>query len=63
MRTTMLALTMLVSCSPADPPAVPPAADPNAPEKSKTITRGGPYGTADYLVPGYVTLLDFYAEW
>jgi hypothetical protein len=34
-----------------------------APAKSAVISKGGNYSPKDYLSPGYVTILDFYADW
>lgn len=41
----------------------PPAAPKDAPVKSSTISKGKKYSPKDYLVAGYVTILDFYADW
>ena len=63
-RTAVLVLLLLAGCSKEEPPAsVAKPADPNAPEKVKLISKGSAYSTSDYLVPGYVTILDFYADW
>jgi hypothetical protein len=60
----VLLLALLAGCSKEEPAAVAPApADPNAPEKIKLVSKGQAYSTSDYLVPGYVTILDFYADW
>lgn len=32
-------------------------------DRSKTISRGTAYEATDYLVPGKIVLLDFYADW
>jgi hypothetical protein len=64
MRRALVAfLTVLSACSDSKPPAPPAAASSAGPEKSKVISRGEAYAPADYLVPGYVTVLDFYADW
>jgi hypothetical protein len=64
MRKAFLLLALLVGCSKEVPPAaVPKPVDPNAPEKIKLISMGTTYHSSDYLVPGYVTILDFYADW
>ena len=63
MKRALLLLTLLAGCSKEEPPAAAVPADPNAPEKIKLISKGQNYSTADYLVPGYVTILDFYADW
>jgi thioredoxin 1 len=39
------------------------ASSPGAPPKLATISNGQAYRSADYLYPGYVTVLDFYADW
>ena len=63
-RTAILVLALLAGCSKEDAPAsVSKPADPNAPEKIKLISTGKAYSPSDYLVPGYVTILDFYADW
>jgi hypothetical protein len=55
---------MLAGCSKEEPPvAIPASADPNAPAKVKIISQGTSYRSSDFLVPGYVTILDFYADW
>jgi hypothetical protein len=51
-RPAVLVLLLLAGCSKA-----------NAPEKVKLISKGSSYSSSDYLVPGYVTILDFYADW
>lgn len=49
---------------PGGPSATAPApAQESSPEKVKTISKGKAYSKADYLVPGYVVMLDFYADW
>ena len=49
-----------VSEVPAPPPAAPTEA---AVEKTNVIAHGDRYSPRDYLVPGYVTVLKFYADW
>lgn len=63
MRRMVLLLALLAGCSDAEPPAAAKPADPNAPEKSKVISKGQAYSSSDYLVPGYVTVLEAYADW
>jgi hypothetical protein len=35
----------------------------DGPTKSAVISKGKKYAPKDYLVSGYVTILDFYADW
>lgn len=62
-----LAVWLLASCSDSSGPskAAPPAAPPGAtaPERDRVISRGTAFSKEDYLVPGYVVILDFYADW
>jgi hypothetical protein len=43
--------------------AAPSPAPAGSPEKSALISKGARYSPQDYLVPGVVTILDFYADW
>lgn len=63
MRKTLLLLALLGGCFKEEPPVAMAPADPNAPAKVKVIAQGTAYSTSDFLVPGYVTILDFYADW
>ncbi len=58
MRLMLPALLLLAACG--DPSA--PARE-GSPQRSRIISKGMAYAQGDYLVPGYVTLLDFYADW
>lgn len=66
---TVLALILLVLASYTERPGPPksaagPAESPSdGPAKSSVISKGTTYSPKDYLVPGYVTILDFYADW
>ncbi|MBI2901348.1 MAG: hypothetical protein HYY17_14280 [Planctomycetes bacterium] len=55
MRLLLLATLAMASC--ASQPAGPPV------EKTKVIAKGTAYAKSDYLVPGYVVILDFTADW
>jgi hypothetical protein len=60
-------LLLLAACgepssSPADPSAL-KATLAGAPAKAALISKGKRYSPRDYLFPGYVTILDFYADW
>ena len=59
MKRLLLALAILGSCS----DSVPPAGSPGGPEKSKLVSKGEAFSTAGILAPGYVTVVDFYADW
>lgn len=64
MRRTVLLLALLAGCSKEESASVGAApADPNAPEKIKLISKGKRYSNPEFLVPGYVTILEFYADW
>ena len=63
MKRALLLAVLLAGCSKEEPTQAAKPVDPNAPEKVKLISKGQPYSTSDYLVPGYVTILDFYADW
>lgn len=64
MKRALLLALVLAGCSKEEPtPAAAKPVDPNAPEKVLLISKGLTYSTSDYLVPGYVTILDFYADW
>lgn len=70
------AVALLAACHEAPDPARGPSAgefrNPPAPgpgpgtagvEKIKVISRGTAYDPKDYRIPGYVVVLDFYADW
>ena len=62
MRTSALAFVLLASCG--GDSSVPPTSPPvGGIEKVKTISHGKAFSPQDYLVAGYVTVLDFYADW
>jgi len=61
MRKTILAALLLASCSKTEPPA-PPAA-PGGTGKVEVISNGEGYAIANHVVPGYATVLYFYADW
>lgn len=63
MKRALLLLALMAGCSKEEPPRAAAPVDPNAPEKIKLISKGQTYSPSDYLVPGYVTILDFYADW
>ena len=62
MRQYVLAALVLASCSKPAPPAPPAPAD-GGPEKVKVVSKGEGYSLTDQLVPGYVTILYFTADW
>ncbi|MCI0655907.1 MAG: hypothetical protein L0170_02425 [Acidobacteria bacterium] len=65
----VLVLGLLVMLSCAERPDLPKPAvlstgsSSDGPAKSAVISKGTKFSPKDYLVPGYVTLLDFYADW
>lgn len=63
MKKSIVILVLVAGCSESAPPPPAKPVDPNAPPKIKVISKGQPYSTADYLVPGYVTILEFFADW
>ncbi len=65
MKKSLLVLALLAGCGPGGDSHedIPVSSDPNAPPKVKVISQGGKYRPEDYLVPGYVTILDIYADW
>lgn len=59
-------LALLVSCQDStvgSPNGGSTSSSSPAPDKSKLISQGTAFSKADYLIPGYVTILDFYADW
>jgi hypothetical protein len=64
MRKLLLLAALLASCSPAKPPPKLEAlSTPEGFPRSKTIAKGTSYLPSDYLLPGYVTVLAFGADW
>jgi hypothetical protein len=65
MRKLAAAILLLASCGPSKPP--PPKLEtlstPDGHPRTKVISQGGTFLPADFLVPGYVTVLDFTADW
>jgi hypothetical protein len=66
----MAFIALLAACrETGEPPSRPASARPappastSAPERIKVISHGGAYAREDYLIPGYVVVLDFYADW
>ena len=56
---------ILASCSNGDisaPISQPEGSTPVVP-KSTVIAHGGAYDKSDYLIPGKIVILDFYADW
>ena len=67
MRAILPALLLLAACGPS---STPPAAAGSGTgsttaglPKVKVISNGPAFTAADYLVPGHVTMLYFYADW
>jgi hypothetical protein len=64
MRKLSFALLLLSACSDSEPPPATGASPSARPPKSRVIAApGAPYAEADYLVPEYATILEFYADW
>ncbi|MHC4605517.1 MAG: hypothetical protein ACYTAF_01105 [Planctomycetota bacterium] len=59
------ALVLLAACSNGrDGPVKPePVGQADGPAKVKVVSKGKAFAPGDYLVPGYVTILDLYADW
>lgn len=56
-RATIFLLASLAACAEPKPEPRP------GPEKSRVIARGTRFEKADYILPGYVVILDLGADW
>jgi hypothetical protein len=54
-------LLLLAACGPGSPPA--PSAPNASSGKVSVISKGDAFTSKDYLIPGQVSLLYFYADW
>lgn len=65
MRKLALAAVLLAgSCAPPKPaPKLESRTTPEGYLRSKVVAKGTSYLPSDYLVPGYVTVLEFMADW
>ncbi len=64
MRACMGVVLLMASCAPAKPPPkLESLSTPEGHPRSKTVVKGTSFLPSDYLVPGYVTVLAFGADW